>query len=147
MPSRQITDLCEELQPLAVQFLSRCNGDTTFQKGGFEAFISCTYRSNEEQNRLYAQGRTQPGKVVTKARGGQSPHNCVEAQKPAARAFDIAIRYRGSNNLLWDASSPLWRRAVAIGEGLGLESGSAWGDWPHFQLKNWKIRDTSSPKV
>lgn len=33
------------------------------------------YRSYEQQEELYAQGRTKPGKQVTKARGGQSAHN------------------------------------------------------------------------
>ena len=138
MPSRQISDLCERLQPIAVQFLALCNGDATFRAAGVEAFISCTYRSNEEQDRVYAQGRTEPGKTVTNAKGGQSPHNCTQDGLPASRAFDIALRYVGSNNLLWDAHSPVWRRAVAIGEGLGLESGSRWSDWPHFQIRNWK---------
>lgn len=138
MPSRLISDLCEELQPLAVQLITRCNGDQTFKVAKAEAFISCTYRSNEEQDALYAQGRTAPGKIVTKAKAGQSAHNCTEANRPAARAFDIALRYRDSPNLIWDAASPLWRRAVAIGQELGLESGASWGDMPHFQLKNWR---------
>lgn len=146
MPSRQITDLCEQLQPIAVQFLALCNGNELIKKAGFEVFISCTYRSKAEQDKVYAQGRTAPGKVVTQARGGQSPHNCTEGQKPAARAFDVAVRYMGSNNLLWDAQSPVWRRLVAIGDGLGLENGGRMlkkngkplGDWPHFQLKGWK---------
>ncbi len=34
-----------------------------------------TLRTNAEQNELYAQGRTKPGKVVTFAKGGQSMHN------------------------------------------------------------------------
>ena len=34
-----------------------------------------TYRSFDEQNHLYAQGRTKPGKIVTYAKGGQSYHN------------------------------------------------------------------------
>ncbi len=42
---------------------------------GIRVKLVCGYRSIEEQNRLYAQGRTAPGKVVTKARGGYSWHN------------------------------------------------------------------------
>lgn len=33
------------------------------------------YRTYIEQNAIYAKGRTQPGKVITKAKGGQSNHN------------------------------------------------------------------------
>ena len=33
------------------------------------------YRSYKEQNLLFAQGRTAPGKICTKAKGGQSAHN------------------------------------------------------------------------
>jgi peptidoglycan L-alanyl-D-glutamate endopeptidase CwlK len=34
-----------------------------------------TLRTNEEQNKLYAKGRTEPGSIVTYAREGQSFHN------------------------------------------------------------------------
>lgn len=37
--------------------------------------FSHTLRTISEQNELYAQGRTKPGKVVTFAKGGQSMHN------------------------------------------------------------------------
>lgn len=37
--------------------------------------ITSGYRSFAEQNKLYAQGRTAPGKIVTNAKGGQSNHN------------------------------------------------------------------------
>ncbi len=35
---------------------------------------TCGYRSPEEQAELYALGRTKPGKIVTKAKPGQSAH-------------------------------------------------------------------------
>ena len=34
-----------------------------------------TLRTFAEQDKLFAQGRTAPGKIVTRARGGQSYHN------------------------------------------------------------------------
>ena len=37
--------------------------------------ITDTLRSFDEQAKLYAQGRTAPGKIVTKAKPGQSYHN------------------------------------------------------------------------
>ena len=33
------------------------------------------YRTYAQQDALYAKGRTAPGSIVTKARGGQSNHN------------------------------------------------------------------------
>lgn len=44
-------------------------------KKGLEYKAICGLRSWEEQERLYAQGRTTPGKIVTKARPGSSMHN------------------------------------------------------------------------
>ena len=82
-------------------------------------------RTWEEQDALYAKGRTTPplGKKywVTKAKGGQSFHNF-------ALAFDIvvldAVRKDG-----WDDAHPGWAAAARIGKQLGLEWG---GDWPTF---------------
>ena len=42
---------------------------------GARYYMISGYRSIPEQNLLYAQGRTTPGNIVTKARGGQSYHN------------------------------------------------------------------------
>ena len=51
-----------------------------------QPFITCTHRSNEEQNQLYALGRTVKGKIVTNAKAGQSKHNSYPS-----KAFDIAF--------------------------------------------------------
>ena len=42
---------------------------------GLSARLISGTRTFAEQDRLYAQGRTEPGNVVTNARGGQSNHN------------------------------------------------------------------------
>ena len=42
---------------------------------GIQPLIYCGFRSFEEQNALYAIGRGKPGKIVTKARAGESYHN------------------------------------------------------------------------
>lgn len=134
MPSRLLTDLDPTLEPIARKFLSACAAEK------LGVFISCTYRSNAEQTALYAQGRTAPGGIVTGAKAGQSPHNCVTAAgKPAAKAFDIAIT--GADGALnWNSKSAAWTRAGAIGVALGLEWGGLFKgfvDSPHFQLKGW----------
>src|SRR4051794_28761989 len=53
---------------------------------GPSVVLTCTYRSGEEQNKLYAQGRTTKGPKVTNAQAGHSAHNFYPA-----RAFDIGF--------------------------------------------------------
>ena len=159
MPSRQISDLCEEMQGKALLFLTDCNYDPVFKEAGARVFLTCTFRNGLEQNEEYAKGRTAPGVPcycggflnrigtcqkhpyglsVTKAQAGQSPHGCLDKDgNPASKAYDFAIRLQ-EGSLDWNAKDPLWRRAIAIGQGLGLESGGSWGDNPHFQLPRWK---------
>ncbi len=57
-------------------------------------------RTFEEQDALYAQGRSKPGNIVTNSRGGQSYHNY-------GLAIDFAILYDKDKNgtfetLSWD---------------------------------------------
>ena len=159
MPSRRILDLREDLRRLACQFISTANADSLIKDAGGEVFLSCTYRSGDEQNLEHAKGRTSKGVpclclrrmnpigkckrhplglTVTNAKAGESPHNCVDKSgKPASRAFDFAIRLP-DGGCDWNATDALWKRAIAIGRDLGLDSGAAWGDSPHMQLKNWK---------
>lgn len=82
-------------------------------------------RTIAEQNALYAQGRTEPGKIVTHAAGCSSWHvlGC---------AVDVAPMDDGIPD--WDESHPAWGRIVALGESLGLRSGISWKDEPHFEL-------------
>lgn len=89
-------------------------------------------RSWDEQAKLYAQGRTMPGKIVTNAAAGTSWHNFgmavdVVPDDPAIDGFQAD----------WNIEHPSWKRLVAVGESLGLFSGSqfrTFKDWPHFQL-------------
>jgi peptidoglycan L-alanyl-D-glutamate endopeptidase CwlK len=85
-------------------------------------------RTYAEQNALYAQGRTRPGKKVTNARGGQSNHNF-------GIAWDIGIFSDGK----YLPESPIYKQAapVALAATTGLEWGGNWitiQDKPHYQL-------------
>src|SRR5260221_11698506 len=91
-------------------------------------------RSWTEQAMLYAKGRdadgnvVDPRKVVTHARPGTSWHNF-------GLAVDVVPFDSGIPD--WNSSHPAWRRIVAVGESVGLISGSRWRtfpDLPHFQL-------------
>jgi len=94
-----------------------------------------TLRTFEEQNALFAQGRTAPGKRVTNARGGASFHNY-------GLAFDICLIVDGKT-ASWDMKSDFdqdrksdWMEVVAIAKAQGWEWGGDWKkfpDAPHFQ--------------
>ena len=84
-------------------------------------------RTYDEQNDLYAQGRTKPGRIVTNARGGFSNHNF-------GIAFDVGV-FDGASYV---PESPRYKAVGALGSELGLEWGGNWKtikDEPHFQLR------------
>jgi peptidoglycan LD-endopeptidase CwlK len=91
-------------------------------------------RSFAEQDQLFAQGRTKPGKIVSNARGGFSNHNF-------GIAFDVTI-FTGSSDPEKAKTpvfeSPIYKAIGALGTELGLEWGGNWKtivDEPHFQLR------------
>ncbi|MDQ0492789.1 M15 family metallopeptidase [Paenibacillus brasilensis] len=94
-------------------------------------------RTYVEQDALYAQGRTKPGQVVTKARGGYSNHNF-------GFAADFALLLRDGRTVSWDTledddkdSLPDWSEVVEEAKKLGLEWGGDWRsfkDMPHLQM-------------
>ena len=131
MASRKIEDLHPTLQPITRTFLAKALME------GIDVLITCTYRSNAEQDELYAQGRTKPGNVVTNAKAGQSKHNFTIAGKPASKAFDIVFLIGGK--AVWDAKHENWQKLGKIGAELGLEWAGNWKsfkEFPHFQLKD-----------
>lgn len=94
---------------------------------GINVIITQGLRTVEEQNALYAQGRTKPGKIVTNAKGGYSYHNF-------GLAFDFAI-LNPDGSVSWNVDEK-WKRVAQIGKSLGLEWGGDWKDfkdYPHFQ--------------
>lgn len=102
--------------------------------------FSYTLRTFAEQDALYAQGRTKPGAIVTKAKGGQSYHNY-------GLAIDIVLLIDKDGNgtfetASWDTKSDFdgdkksdWQEVVAIFKRYGWEWGGDWRfvDAPHFQ--------------
>lgn len=98
-------------------------------------------RTIEEQNKLYAQGRTLPGKIVTNAKGGSSYHNYG-----VAIDFAILVDKDGNGNydeLSWDTKADHdkdgtadWMEVVRVFEEAGWEWGGRWSslkDYPHLQ--------------
>lgn len=109
---------------------------------GMELYVVHTYRSREEQDALYAQGRTAPGPRVTNACRGKSYHNCTRQGQPAARAIDIAFEAGARQQPSWSSATPedkrRWELLGQAGEQIGFEWGgrdgtAAHGDLGHFQ--------------
>lgn len=91
--------------------------------------VTCTYRSVEEQQRLYAQGRTVPGKIVTNIDGirVKGMHNFTPSH-----AIDVAVSV--NDEIQW--SEPLYHPLVELAARHGLVSGGSWihfKDWPHIE--------------
>jgi peptidoglycan L-alanyl-D-glutamate endopeptidase CwlK len=93
-----------------------------------------TLRTFAEQNSLYAQGRSVPGKIVTNAKGGLSYHNY-------GLAIDIVL-ILDNKTASWDSKTdfdndhkPDWMEVVTIFKQHGWEWGGDWkfSDQPHFQ--------------
>jgi peptidoglycan L-alanyl-D-glutamate endopeptidase CwlK len=116
-----IATLLPNVQPIARSLVQRAAAC------GIQIRVICGLRSYEEQDSLYAKGRTAPGKKVTNARGGYSNHNF-------GIAFDVGV-FSGSRYL---PESPKYKAVGALGTDLGLEWGGSWSslvDQPHFQLR------------
>ena len=112
--SRKIEDLHPKVADLCKQFIEKCADDN------IDVLITSTYRDNESQNTLYAQGRTTPGKKVTNAKAGQSYHNYKIA-------FDFCPVVGGKAQ--WNDTAT-FNKCGKIAESLGLE----WaGNWKTFK--------------
>ena len=110
-------------------------------KKGITIIVTQGIRTNAQQDALYAQGRTKPGKVVTNAKAGQSIHNY-------GVAFDIAVIEKGV--ITW-GNLAAYNKVGAIGRSIGLSWGGDWigfKDLPHFELsmgKTWQ--DFANKKI
>jgi len=70
---KNLSTLLLKVQPIFAKFLLEAKKH--FQDKGLDVRIISGNRTWEEQDALYAQGRTAPGPKVTNAKGGQSNHN------------------------------------------------------------------------
>jgi len=127
MASRNIDELLPELQDKFHEFRQLAD------EAGVQFMTTCTYRSQEEQDELYKQGRTKPGRKVT----------WIKKSKHTDRmAFDIAILDENKQPT-WDIKVDVDKDDIndyielgEIGEQVGLIWGGRWKspDYPHFQL-------------
>lgn len=104
------------------------------QATGLHWIVTSGRRTMKEQESLYAQGRTAPGKVVTKAPAGSSAHNFGLAADLAPLKMDGTI--------WWEAPRMKWRIMADLALTLGLTSGFYFKsifDAPHVESKDWKL--------
>lgn len=97
-----------------------------------ELKTASTYRSIEEQNQLFAQGRTRRGKKVTNARGGESFHNYGLA---ADLCLFEPVLEKGKRTWFPNVH-PVWNHIGQAANVVGLEWGGDWKrmkDRPHVQ--------------
>ncbi len=105
----------DPVAPLMREFLQACRDE------GLPVKITSTRRSEEEQARLYAQGRTEPGPVVTWT---------LNSKHVSGEAFDCTIV--GAPE--YDDAPEAWDLLGELGEDLGLDWGGSFGDFGHFEL-------------
>jgi peptidoglycan L-alanyl-D-glutamate endopeptidase CwlK len=118
--SRNLDDLAPPAKQRAEAFIAAAKAK------GIDLLVTSTYRDSESQDALYAQGRTAPGAIVTRAKAGQSWHNwrC---------ALDVVPLVNGK--AIWDDQA-VWKQVGEIGKSCGLEWAGDWKtfkEYPHFQ--------------
>ena len=136
----RIKEISPELQAeLSLIYTECCNALT----GKAILRFAYVFRSFAEQNLIYSQGRTRPGKIVTNAKAGQSMHNFRYAidivllkDTNGDGTFETAS---WETNVDFDGDGKAdWMEVVAIFQKYGWQWGlkNAKGqryDLPHFQ--------------
>lgn len=94
------------------------------QERGMPVYMHQGYRTEAKQNELYDQGRSEPGNIVTYARGLESAHNYGLA------ADLIFVKHNWS-----PPYSSWWQELGAEARKLGLVWGGDWDfkDFPHVE--------------
>jgi hypothetical protein len=126
----KLKQLHPKLRDIAIECYFKACTDTP---ANVHPVIDQTFRSFEESDKLYQQGRTTPGEIVTNAKAGQSWHNF-------ALALDFHLIENGKD--VWPDNPPKdenWMIVVNIFK----ETGFNWGgefpgkfkDYPHLECK------------
>ncbi len=118
-PRGQISTLHPDMQSKVRQLIENARAK------GLDVWVFQGMRTIEEQNELYAKGRTKPGSIVTKVKGGGSYHNY-------GVAADIVFHGKAP----WGEEHD-WSALGQAGVDAGLEWGGNWKsfvDRPHFQM-------------
>lgn len=128
-----VSQLLPEVQPLARALVQKA------AEQGITIRIISGMRTYADQDKLYAQGRTAPGTIVTNAKGGFSNHNF-------GLAFDIGVFENG----VYQPESAHYATLGPIGVSLGLAWGGNWKaiqDMPHYELRPQWASDLSESSM
>ena len=121
---KDISQLLPVAQEACKLFLELC------EKAGLKVKLTETYRSQERQNELYAQGRTTPGQIVTWTKN---------SRHTSRRAWDICQNIKGKE---YDTSTGFFDKCGEIAASLGITWGGSWKtpDRPHFEIsQSWTM--------
>lgn len=134
---KRIEQLHPKVRSIFTKFIEECEDSFNITLRIMEP----VYRTIKDQNDLYAQGRTKPGKIVTNAKGGSSFHNY-------GLAIDLCRVDREDSDHDGDTKEILWEydmeKLDSIAKKYGIEWGGNWHtikDKPHFQVtfgKTWQ---------
>jgi peptidoglycan L-alanyl-D-glutamate endopeptidase CwlK len=97
--------------------------------------ITETWRTEEEQDALYAKGRTAPGKIVTNCQYPYSAH-CWGV------AFDFCRNVKGKE---YDTSDGFFEKVGKLGKSIGLFWGGdfkSFKDMPHFEHPGYVVSNS-----
>lgn len=121
---RDISELTPNAQKACNLFMAEC------KKQGLNVLITETYRSQERQDYLYAQGRTRKGNKVTWTK--YSRHT-------SRRAWDICKNLKGHEY----TDTEFFNKCGEIARSLGITWGGDWStpDRPHFEVSEvWNYK-------
>ncbi len=105
-------------------------------EGNVDFTVTYGFRTKQEQQSLYAQGRTKPGNIVTNCDGVKK-----KSYHQTGKAIDfIPYPFNGD----WNDVAPFKKvgdELVRVGKALGYNCsyGGNWTsfkDWPHFQIND-----------
>ena len=102
---------------------------------GHPMMVTDGVRTTEQQQALYAKGRTAPGPMVTYVDGVKVKSNHQAKADGYGHAVDCCFLKDGKPS--WDPSHP-WRLYGEMAAALGLQWGGFWTrfvDRPHIELK------------
>ena len=120
---RLLTELVPKVELAAREAIAECNARE------LPLVVTCTGRTAAEQSALYAQGRSKPGLIVTKAKAGQSFHQY-------GVALDLYPLVNGKPD--FSGSSHNWQKIAEIFKRHGFEWAGEWKhfkEMPHFQIR------------
>lgn len=132
--AKNVATLHSKIQQVFRNWIAECQ--LLAKAHGYEYKAISGNRTWEEQAKIYAQGRTAPGKIVTNAKPGFSNHNY-------GIAVDMGVFKDGK---YLDEHKPseaeaFHKKAATIAEKYNIEWGGSWKsfkDYPHFEYKTGK---------